>query len=260
MSARGAESGGGKRAAIAIMAAQVDEVAPLLARLGARYEGRDDAARYWSSAIDGVAFAVSGMGRRRARAAAAALLERSRPGHLIVLGVAGALTEDLDVGAIVVAEAVVADDAAARATDPIGMRAAIAAGARPATFLTVDRMVTTVAGRAALADLARKVDGRRAAVVDMESYDAVVEAAARNVPATVLRAVSDGAKEELPEFLARSRKRDGDLDRRLAMLLAMIHAGSIPTLLRLRRRVRGCAEALSRVMPDMIAALGNQRA
>jgi len=43
--------------------------------------------------------------------------------------------------------------------------------------------------------------------VDMESYDAVVEAAARGVPVTVLRAVSDRADEELPEFLARSRKK-----------------------------------------------------
>jgi hypothetical protein len=89
----------------------------------------------------------------------------------------------------------------------------------------------------------------------MESYDAVVEAEARSVPVTVLRAVSDGAAEELPEFLARSRKPDGDLDRRLAMLLAIIHTGSIPTLIALRRRVRACAETLAGMMPGVLAAL-----
>jgi hypothetical protein len=80
------------------------------------------------------------------------------------------------------------------------------------------------------------------------------------VPVTVLRAVSDGAEEDLPEFLARSRKPDGDLDRRLAVLLAMIHAGSIPTLLALRRRVRRCSESLAGVLPDMLSALGERSA
>ena len=127
-------------------------------------------------------------------------------------------------------------------------------GGRSALFCAT----TTVVDRAALAALARKVDGTRPAVVDMESYDAVAEAAARNIPATVLRAVSDGSKEELPEFLARSRKRDGDLDRRLAMILAMIHAGSIPTLIALRRRLRACSETLAGVMPDILSALGKR--
>ncbi len=75
------------------------------------------------------------------------------------------------------------------------------------------------------------------------------------MPGTVLRAVSDGAEEELPEFLGRSRKPDGDLDRRLAVLLAMMHPGSIPTLIALRRRVRGCAETLASVIPGMLSAL-----
>jgi nucleoside phosphorylase len=258
MSARGSETG--TRAAVAILAAQVEEIAPLLARLGARYDGRDVAARYWSSDVDRIAFAVSGMGRRRARAAAAALLDRSHAPRLVVMGIAGALTADLEVGAIVVAEAVVTDDAPPCSTDPRGLRAAIDAGARPATVITVDRMVTAVADRAALRRHVSSVDVSRPAVVDMESYDAVAEAGARGVPATVLRVVSDGADEELPEFLARSRKRDGDLDRRLALLLAMIHAGSIPALLALRRRVRRCSETLAGVVPDMLATLGERSA
>jgi nucleoside phosphorylase len=194
------------------------------------------------------------MGRRRARAATAALLDRSRPTRLIVAGIGGALTADLELGAIVVAEAVAADDAPPRTMDPEGLRAAIAAGARPATIVTVDRMVTAVADRTRVGLLARGIDPSRPAVVDMESFDAVAAAAARGVPVTVLRAVSDAADEELPEFLARSRKRDGDLDRRLAILLAMMHPGSIPTLMALRRRVRDCSEVLAGVIADMIAA------
>ena len=94
----------------------------------------------------------------------------------------------------------------------------------------------------------------------MESYDAAAVAVARGVALTVLRAVSDEATEELPEFLERSRKPDGDLDRRLAMLLAMIHAGSIPTLLALRRRVRRCSEMLADVLPELLTSLDQRPA
>ena len=81
---------GGPGANIAILAAQVEEVAPLLARIGAKFDGKDRAARYWSSDVDRWAIAVSGMGRRRARAAAAALLDRSGASQLMVIGVGGA--------------------------------------------------------------------------------------------------------------------------------------------------------------------------
>jgi len=232
----------------------------LLARLGARHDGRDRAARYWSSPVDRIAFAVSGMGRRRASAAAAALLDRSGAERLIVVGVAGALTEDLAVGEVVAAEAVIADDAPARAIDPAGLGVALAAGARPATVVTVDRIVTAVKDRPALRALALGTDASRPAVVDMESYDAVTQAAERGLPVTVIRAVSDAANEELPEFLARSRKEDGDLDRRLTMLMALIHAGSIPALLALRRRLRRCSETLAGVTLDTLTALGKRSA
>ena len=172
------------------------------------------------------------------------------------------MTPDLTVGALVVADRVlaaeapaIASDAPAIDVDPRALRAAIEAGARPATVITVDRMIATVAERAALCALATGDAAGRAAVVDMESYDAAAVAAARGVALTVLRAVSDEATEELPEFLERSRKPDGDLDRRLAMLLAMIHAGSIPTLLALRRRVRRCSEMLADVLPGLLTSL-----
>ena len=152
---------GGPGANIAILAAQVEEVAPLLARIGAKFDGKDRAARYWSSDVDRWAIAVSGMGRRRARAAAAALLDRSGASQLMVIGVGGALTPDLTVGALVVADRVlaaeapaVASDAPAIDVDARALRAAIEAGARPATVITVDRMIATVAERAALCALA----------------------------------------------------------------------------------------------------------
>jgi nucleoside phosphorylase len=232
-------------ATTAVLAAQVEEVAPLLGRLGARHDGGDAVARYWRSDLDRVVVAVSGMGRRRARAAAAALLERSSASRLVVIGVGGALTADLAIGALVVAETVVDDGGGLLGTDAAGVRAAIDAGARAATVVTVDRMVATAAERSTLRRLAERANGDRPAVVDMESFDAVAAAIERGVPATVLRAVSDGASEELPAFLERCRRADGDLDRRRAALAALAHPRSIPKLLALRRRVRLASEALA---------------
>jgi nucleoside phosphorylase len=244
-------------ARIAILAAQVEEVAPLLARLGARYDGADATARHWRSDLDSVAVAVSGMGRRRARAAARALLDRSGARYLIVCGVAGALTPDLEVGALVVAETVVNDNGARLDTDRRGIRAALDAGARLGAAITVDRMIATPADRSTLRALARDSDPTRPLVVDMESYEAVAEAAARGLAAMVVRAVSDAVGEELPAFLEQCRRPDGDLDRRRAIFGALTHPASIPMLFELRRRVRrgadGLADLLERVLPVLRA-------
>ena len=89
---------------------------------------------------------------------------------------------------------------------------------------------------------------------DQLKRGAAIEGASFDDARPVLRAVSDTAAEELPEFLSRARKRDGDLDRRLAMLLAMMHPASIPRLMGLRGRVRHCSELLAGVIAHMIAA------
>ncbi len=242
-------------ARVAVLAAQVEEIAPLLARLGARYSGADATARQWGSDLDGVALAVSGMGRRRARAAARALLDRSGARYLVVCGVAGALTADLEVGALVVAGSVFSEDGARLDTDRRCARAAIDAGARLGAAITVDRMIATVSERATLRAAAGEPDPARPLVVDMESYDAVAEAAARGVAAMVIRAVSDDAAEELPSFLDRCRRADGDLDRRRAVLGALTHPASIPKLLELRRRVRLGAESIADLLERVIPVL-----
>ena len=257
----------------ALLVAQLDEIAPLLRRLAARRAGGVRAASYWSGVHEGrpIAVAVSGMGRRRARAAAAALLDRSGASQLLVVGVAGALTAGLEVGELVVAQAIATERDAVLRAEPGDLRPARELGARPVCVVTVDRMVATPEDRRALlrwvpAESPRPRSGagegapsetaggawpeRTAgavapAVVDMESYDAVVEAIARGVPATVLRAVSDTAADTLPSFLERCRRPDGDLDRRRVVLGAVMRPRSIPALLELRRRVLLCAERLA---------------
>jgi nucleoside phosphorylase len=194
------------------------------------------------------------VGRRRARAAADALLERSAAPRLIVVGVAGALTANLEVGALVVGRRLATESGESTLPDPAAVRLAVDRGARPATVVTVDRMVSTVAERQALLR-ALESESPAAAVVDMESWDAVAAAVARGVPATVVRVVSDGAGEALPAFLERCRRPDGDVDRRRVAWSAIARPASIPALLELRRRIRLCAEVLAEAVPGLLVCL-----
>lgn len=255
---------------IAVLAAQHDEVAPLLARLGARRDGADRDLPRWRAVLGGteLEIAVGGMGRRRARAAAGRLLAAEPPRHLFVVGVAGALEAGLEIGELVVGAAVATEHGQVLRAEPGDLEPAIQLGARPAAIVTVDRMVTRPADRRAIVELVGpELDGWRAGglragaisgaavpapearaalplVVDMESYDAIEAAAARGVPATVLRAVSDTPADVLPAFLERCRRADGDLDRGRAALGALLRPATLPTLLELRRRMRLCAGRL----------------
>lgn len=238
-------------AELAIIAAQREEVQPLLARLSSRRRGQLQSVPYWTGGLAGteVLVAISGVGQQRARIAAEELLSQSVP-FLMVVGVAGALSPELEIGCILAAEEVWAEGAAALACD----REILAlASARPrvqvGAILTLDHIVATVAERASLL---RSLGSPAAAVaVDMESWDFLDVAKQCAVPCTVLRAISDASRENLPTFLERGRRPDGTLDRGRVALSALARPASIPSLLALRRRVRVGAEELAELVENL---------
>ena len=116
-------------------------------------------------------------------------------------------------------------------------------------ILTLDHIVATVAERASLL---RSLGSPAAAVaVDMESWDFLDVAKQCAVPCTVLRAISDASRENLPTFLERGRRPDGTLDRGRVALSALARPASIPSLLALRRRVRVGAEELAELVENL---------
>ena len=87
----------------------------------------------------------------------------------------------------------------------------------------------------------------------MESAAWAKEAAARGIPYIVVRAVSDAVGDELPEFLTDSVGPDGSIRRAEVARRALVRPSSWGTLLRMRRRLLDCSDALGAFLARMLA-------
>jgi adenosylhomocysteine nucleosidase len=134
--------------------------------------------------------------------------------------------------------------------DPGLLERALAAGARPATLITVHRPAVSTAAKAALA---RAGAADETMVVDMESAAWAREAAARGIPYVVVRAVSDTADEALPAFLDAAVGSDGSIRRGEVARRALVEPASWGTLLRMRRRLHDCSKSLGLFLARMLA-------
>jgi len=81
--------------------------------------------------------------------------------------------------------------------------------------------------------------------VDLETAAYARVAAGRGVPYAVVRAISDGADEELPLDFERYRRPDGTLDRARVLRHALGHPATLAPLWRLKRRMDLCSQRLA---------------
>jgi adenosylhomocysteine nucleosidase len=199
-----------------------------------------------------VVLAATGDGPKRAASGAARFLERHRPSALIGAGLAAALSPGLAVGDIVASRRVRFEVGDAATPDARLLERACAAGAKPGTLVTVDRPVVSAAAKAALA--ATAASGEEALAVDMESAAWAREAAARGIPYLVVRVISDAAGEELPLFLPDCVGPDGSIRRGQVARRALLQPSSWGTLLRMRRRLHECSDALGAFLARLLAS------
>jgi nucleoside phosphorylase len=208
----------------------------------------------WSGAVAArigetdVVIAATGDGQMQAGARAAAFCETARPRFVIGAGIAGALSPELPVGAIVAGKRIRDSSGDAPAPDARLLSRAVAAGAAAATLLTAGRPVTASAEKKRLAET---LEGPSA--VDMESAAWARVAASRGIPYAVVRSISDGADEDLPEYLAACIGEDGAIRRGAVVLRALARPTRIRGLVRMRRRVLVCASGLSRFLERFLA-------
>ncbi|HXV75880.1 MAG TPA: hypothetical protein VD788_06120 [Candidatus Polarisedimenticolaceae bacterium] len=234
-----------------VVAAIPEEVAPLVARLGPGRRTRDGRTEF----IDGrlgarrVVVARTGEGRWNAECGARRLLERFPVSRLLCVGFCGGLSPDLVAGELVIAR---------RLVDPLRPLAAPLApaidGARPATLVTVDRMLCTPADKRSAWEAA---GGGVATAADMETAAVARVAESRQVPYVALRVVSDAADEALPLDFNRFVDESGRLDRWAIVVRAVRRPSLLPGLFELRGRSRRCAERLADAVCAMIESGGS---
>lgn len=254
---------------VGVVAALREEVAPLLARLedatpvspGEADSGGGTGLLARRGHLDGVplAVAVTGDGERRAREGVAAFLDAVAPDRLLVAGVSGALVESLEPHAMMLGREVwLGDRRRARADAGRLARAVEATGLPAGVVVTVEELLDTPDRKRELRRRLRRADAPLGpAVADLESAHFVEAAGDRDVPWTVLRAVSDTAEEGLPGLLNRCREPGGSIRRGAVARQALRHPGSIPGLWRMRRRVARCAEELAAAVRVLVASAGS---
>ncbi len=199
-----------------------------------------------------VVLARTGVGERNAREGMADLVTRFAPPRWIGAGLAGALSPEAEPGALLVAGSV--SDATGNVDPPPDSAWAeraqqCAPAARTARFFSARRIAGSAAEKAALRALH---GGPALAAVDMES--AAWARAGGGASYLLVRIVSDGAGEDLPEIVASAISPDGGLDRSLIVRRALGRPSAIGKLFALRRRAQLSARRLAEFLERFAAA------
>lgn len=201
---------------------------------------------------------IGGMGPKRARASAERTLglapagyDDSKPEAVLIIGVCGGLTACLPEGRVVAYTACLSTEAAhppLRCSPNLTDSIIVMLGSSNITCdcvvgVTSPRIATTRDERLALAK-------HGASVVDMESYSILTVAAAADIPAGVLRVVSDSLDRGLPDF-NRALNADGAFDQRKAFKVALRSPLRTIRLVKANRRaLQNLTRALEIVLPS----------
>jgi adenosylhomocysteine nucleosidase len=235
---------------VAIVAALPEELAEIARRSAGLRAGRGGGveARVGRLGPVGVVLTVTGDGPRNAERGLGATVAAFAPVRCVVVGLAGALTADFQVGDVVAAARIVSADGEEPAPDAEWLAAL---GLRQSTVYTSDRIAHAPRDKAVLRG---RLPSRESAVVDLESAAFARVAAAAGTPFLVLRAVSDLADEALPLDFERFRDADGAVSRGRIAWHAALRPGVASKLYALRRRAQLCAVRLADAVEEALAA------
>lgn len=265
---RGGEAssrGGGRTAEVGVVAALPEEVEPLRNRMADRTRERRTVAETDRSipvdrgdlAGTRLAVAVTGDGRRNARSGLTEFLRSEPVGRLLMAGVGAGLGPDLEPCSLVLSREVrLGSGPPMQPVRGCLEWASRRSEARLGTVVTVDEILSSPEQKSSLREEldAAGVD-RGPAIADLESGHWAEVAEREGVSWLVLRGVSDDATEELPSFLDECRDEGGAVKRRSVVARAALHPASVPGLLRLRRRVRRCAERLASDLESLVGGI-----
>jgi nucleoside phosphorylase len=196
---------------------------------------------------------LTGIGIRFFDSEAAFCFVNAGIGGVISSGLAGALSEDLAVEQIVVPVRV----ATLRDANGIAASAELAAIAVAdperksaksiGVMLTADHIVATQEEKSRLSQFAE--------AVDMESFQVLREFTDRNLPVAVIRAISDGAGEDMPIDFKKCITVEGRVKPVPLVGELLSHPTKLPGLIRFGRQSKNAARRLAVFLDSYIAAL-----
>jgi adenosylhomocysteine nucleosidase len=250
---------------ILLLAALPQEVRPFLRQTRARRR-RGLPWPAWEFAAGGVRglLALSGMGQAAAREAAARLVAQFHPDLLISLGFGGALNPGLQPGDLVLGESFGRYDPetqvfalvtpAPEAPRPLPELVGVLAGAGVPVYLGSLISTPWIIHKAGQGGGLRHLP---APVLDLESAALAELARAAGLPFLGIRAITDTAAEEIPDFLAPAKLEPGPVGVLDALGWLAADPRRLPDLLRLWRRSRLAADRLAAALPTLLPLLKN---
>ncbi len=247
---------------IGLVAAMQEEIRPLL-RIVGRYQqesiGKQTVYRF-TAGKHAVCLVQSGMGPTHATAATRLLIDTARPEIIINFGFAGALSPELKVGDIVLASRLLflherlfsEQQGLDQKTNTLCselLRKGDPSIAHHAAFITTSRISSKK-------ELVRLMPADiQQAVVEMETSAVAQVANKEGIPLIAIRAISDGAGEELGFSLDEFCNRELNLQIWRVLLSVVRKPWIIPQLVRLSRNSRHAgrclSEAVSRILPAL---------
>ena len=164
---------------------------------------------------------------------------RAGAGGVVSFGTAGGLAPDLATGDVVVASAIIKDQARLF-TDPVWSEAILRkVHGHHGEIASVDDPVAHAADK-------RTLRGRTgASAVDMESFIAASVALEHAVPFVACRVIIDPADRTLPASALAGFRRDGSSDIAAVLFALLRRPGELPDLLRVGREARTARAALA---------------
>ncbi|HEX2769348.1 MAG TPA: 5'-methylthioadenosine/S-adenosylhomocysteine nucleosidase, partial [Geobacteraceae bacterium] len=247
-----------ERRVIGLIAAMPEEIKPLLRRIGAYAGEKCDGFEAWRFTLGGceILLVRSGMGPKNAASATRSLIAAARPELIINFGFAGAVTAGTGVGDIVVADRILLYRERLFPEQPgiFAEKAEEVAGLLNRSLGGKEMQIlrgtfVTAAGIKNKREMAELLPAWATnPVLEMETAAVAQAAYEGNVPLIAIRAVSDGAEEDL-EF-AIEEFTDRELNIRVGEVLLTVAKKPwiVPQLLRLAKNSRIAGDNLAAVL------------
>ena len=196
--------------------------------------------RHWrlASISTAVWLGVTGDGAEAAGRSLRIWLDEIMPTHVVVIGLGGALSPDLTPGTLIEGREV-EDAEGAHALVPWFSSHSMALSAK---MFSAPQIVGSTAEKARLWKAMGKPE---LTSVDLESSAYARTAYDAGVKLSVLRVISDGADEDLPDEITSSVGKDGSVLRWQVAMRAAINPGVWPRLMSLRSRLKLASERLA---------------